>query len=43
MNNAVSFLNGSTKVNIDGLDSGMYVFNVTLENGKTSQFNVVKK
>jgi hypothetical protein len=43
MNNAVSFLNGTTKVNLDGLDSGMYVFNVTLENGKTSQFNVVKK
>jgi len=43
MNNAVSFLNGTTKVNMDGLDSGMYVFNVTLENGKTSQFNVVKK
>jgi hypothetical protein len=43
MNNAVNFLNGKTKVNIDGLDSGVYVFNVTLENGKTSQFNVVKR
>jgi hypothetical protein len=43
MNNAVNFLNGTTKVNIDGLDSGVYVFNVTLENGKTSQFNVVKR
>ncbi len=43
MNNTVNFLNGTTKVNIDGLDSGVYVFNVTFENGKTSQFNVVKK
>ncbi len=43
MNNAVNFLNGTTKVNIDGLDSGVYVFNVTFENGKTSQFNVVKR
>jgi hypothetical protein len=43
INNTVAFLNGKTKVNIDGLDSGVYVFNVTLENGKTSQFNVVKK
>jgi hypothetical protein len=25
------------------LQSGLYIFNVTLENGKTAQFNVVKK
>ena len=34
---------GQDNVNIAGLNSGLYIFNVTLENGKTAQFNVVKK
>ncbi len=34
---------GQDNVNIAGLTSGLYIFNVTLENGKTAQFNVVKK
>jgi hypothetical protein len=42
-NKAVSFTNGQANVNIESLDTGMYLFNVTLENGKTAQFNVVKK
>lgn len=42
-NNAVNFVNGTTKVDISSLEAGVYIFNVTLENGQTSQFNVVKK
>jgi hypothetical protein len=34
---------GQDNVNIAGLTAGLYIFNVTLENGKTAQFNVVKK
>jgi hypothetical protein len=34
---------GQDNVNINALQSGLYIFNVTLENGKTAQFNVVKK
>ena len=43
MTNTVTMINGKTEVNIASLEAGIYVFNVTLENGKTSQFNVVKK
>ena len=42
MNVATTFVNGSVKVDMSSLESGVYVFNVTLENGQTSQFNVVK-
>jgi hypothetical protein len=34
---------GQANVNINTLETGLYIFNVTLENGKTAQFNVVKK
>ena len=34
---------GQDNLNIAGLTAGLYIFNVTLENGKTAQFNVVKK
>ncbi len=43
INNGVNLVNGNADLNISTLDAGMYVFNVTLENGKTAQFNVVKK
>ncbi len=43
MTNLVSLVAGKSDVNIASLESGMYIFNVTLENGKTAQFNVVKK
>jgi len=43
MTNSVSLVAGKSDVNIASLESGMYIFNVTLENGKTAQFNVVKK
>lgn len=39
---ALDLNSGKADVNISNLESGMYVFNVKLENGQTSQFNVVK-
>lgn len=42
LNNVLSFANGNATVNIADLQSGMYVFNVTLANGLSSQFNVAK-
>ena len=39
----VQLMNGSADYSLEGLSNGMYIFNVTLENGKTAQFNVVKK
>ena len=41
--NSIVLNNGKANVNIASLEAGVYVFNVTLENGKTAQFNVVKK
>jgi hypothetical protein len=43
MTNSINLVGGKSDVNIASLESGMYIFNVTLENGKTAQFNVVKK
>jgi hypothetical protein len=43
MNTAVTLVNGKAQVNIAGLETGVYVFNVIMEDGRTSQFNVVKK
>ncbi|NRA12050.1 MAG: T9SS type A sorting domain-containing protein [Crocinitomicaceae bacterium] len=43
MNSSISLVNGSANVDMSSLESGVYIFNVTLENGQTSQFNVVKK
>ena len=42
LSNALSFANGQATVNIADLQSGMYIFNVTLANGLSSQFNVAK-
>ncbi len=39
----VALSNGTADVNISSLEAGMYVFNVSFENGESSQFNVVKK
>lgn len=39
----VSLVNGTADVNIEALEAGVYVFNVSFEDGRTSQFNVVKK
>lgn len=43
MNNTINLVNGKSEVAISSLEAGIYVFNITLENGQTSQFNVVKK
>jgi hypothetical protein len=42
MNNSISLVNGSADVDMSSLESGVYIFSITLENGSTSQFNVVK-
>jgi hypothetical protein len=39
----LSLENGKASLNIADLNSGVYIFNIVLENGQTSQFNVVKK
>ena len=43
MTNNLSLTAGKAELNIANLESGVYIFNVVLENGKTAQFNVVKK
>ena len=43
MVDAVNFNNGTTNVSLDALAPGLYVFNIEMENGYSSQFNVVKK
>ncbi|MBM3418734.1 MAG: T9SS type A sorting domain-containing protein [Bacteroidetes bacterium] len=43
VSNTINLIGGKSDVNIAALEAGMYIFNVTLENGKTAQFNVVKK
>jgi hypothetical protein len=42
-NGPVVLENGQTTVDISGFDAGVYVFNVTTEEGQTGTFNVVKK
>jgi len=39
----INLANGTADMNISDLNSGAYIFNVTFEDGKTAQFNVVKK
>ncbi len=39
----VALTNGTSDVNISSLEAGIYVFNVSFENGTSSQFNVVKR
>jgi hypothetical protein len=41
--NNVTLVNGQSSFDISSLDNGVYMFNVTLENGSTSTFSVVKK
>ena len=43
VSNAITLNGGKANVNIASLNAGMYVFNVALENGKTSQFKVTKR
>jgi hypothetical protein len=39
----IELTNGKAEVKIASLEAGIYVFNVELENGETSQFNVIKR
>ena len=39
----LTLVNGNATVDLSALDAGVYVFNLLLEDGQTSQFNVVKK
>ena len=41
--NNVILVNGKSSFDMSSLDNGVYMFNVTLENGSTSTFSVVKK
>ena len=41
--NKVNLNGGQSMVDISSLDNGVYMFNVTLENGSTSTFSVVKE
>ncbi len=40
---SLNLASGQDQINIESLEAGLYFFNVMLENGKTAQFNVVKK
>ena len=43
LENTITLINGQTKVDIASLEVGIYTFNITLKDGQTSQFNVIKK
>lgn len=43
LNTPITLENGSASVDISSLATGVYTFNVTLESGEISTFNVVKK
>ena len=43
MSGILNLAAGQDNVNLNALEAGLYIFNVLLENGKTAQFNVVKK
>ncbi|MEN9700669.1 MAG: hypothetical protein RLZZ301_1867 [Bacteroidota bacterium] len=43
MTGAMNLVGGEAAVNTSALQTGMYIFTVSLDNGKTAQFNVVKK
>ena len=42
MNKSINLTNGNARVDINSIESGMYIFNIILENGTSSQFNIVK-
>jgi hypothetical protein len=43
LSNSLNLVGGKSEISISSLDAGIYIFNVLLENGKSAQFNVVKK
>ena len=42
-NTVLSFATGATNFNTSSFETGMYIFNITLDNGQTTQFTVVKR
>ena len=42
-NAPITLVGGQTKIDMSAFESGMYVFNLTTEEGQSAQFNVVKK
>lgn len=43
LSNGIQFENNLSSVNIESLATGVYVFNITMEDGSQTQFNVVKQ
>ncbi|MFT5580960.1 MAG: hypothetical protein ACI9G9_000199 [Psychromonas sp.] len=43
INTTVELVSGKTTINTNSLESGMYIFNITLANGQSTKVNVVKK
>ena len=43
LSNQINLNGGKSSIDISSLDNGVYMFNVTLENGSTSTFSVVKE
>ena len=43
LSNQINLNGGKSTIDISSLDNGVYMFNVTLENGSTSTFSVVKE
>jgi hypothetical protein len=41
MTESVNVINGQFNLNVNGLNSGMYIFNMSMNDGKSSKFNVV--
>jgi hypothetical protein len=43
INRSLSLVNGQAEVNIHDLESGLYIFNIALQDGTSSRMNVVKR
>jgi Tol biopolymer transport system component len=43
LNQPLILSNGKSQINIAGFESGMYLFNVSTDDGQSTQFRVVKK
>ena len=43
MKSTTTFVNGKSNFSVDALENGVYIINLALENGKTSQIRFVKK
>ena len=39
----ITLNNGKSTVNVSDLENGLYIFNIRLESGETSKFNIIKQ